>query len=602
MTNTNTKNYKQALIVVLTTIVMTMLICTYATDNVYGATYPKVKNLKTTNTVYNSTTLTWKKPSKNVKGYVVKVYKKNKTKYVLIRTQKISKTKTKYVVKNLTINTKYKLNVYAQYEQKYKQKKKIRTRVKTSSGTSAFVTPSIDKPTISIAKSDISPTSVKIKITMATVSAKKAQGFTVYNKGKIINSKYIKKSVKSTKNGKTSCTYTVSGLNDGTSYKFTVKPYVTISKTKKYGSISKAVSGSTPIIVPDTPASVEATELTPTSITLTINKANTSGAKATSGYHVYVNNVKTATITTSSNVNTHTYTANNLTTGKQYTFKVTPYRTVGKNTLNTKLGTSKTIYATTPIKPIINNWAEALDALKSPDKNKQDAGLDWFEDNGFIVDIARDEKGNPTIEDRTMIANVQEEFDNRIQSDDYNIDYISPFSDKGQEKEYALEEDFEYIMTHFPNIKQQDDVTKAALTAISICNIYTYDNTAKDIETGEEYKYVGKHNKLGSCEDFARAYHYCLNKLGVPCYEMLNDRLNHDWDIVKINGNYYNVDPTYINANDKGHYAFMSYFLISDVKKGQRCNTSKYLRCTDQSKDNESYEQFDKYSPDHKIQ
>lgn len=49
------------------------------------------------------------------------------------------------------------------------------------------------------------------------------------------------------------------------------------------------------------------------------------------------------------------------------------------------------------------------------------------------------------------------------------------------------------------------------------------------------------------CAGYTLAYSYIMNKLGVECEYVTSLEMNHAWNVIKINGKWYNVDLTYDN-------------------------------------------------------
>jgi len=80
------------------------------------------------------------------------------------------------------------------------------------------------------------------------------------------------------------------------------------------------------------------------------------------------------------------------------------------------------------------------------------------------------------------------------------------------------------------------------------------------------------------CQGYAESYKYLLNKLGIYCEVVTSKSLNHAWNLVKIDGETYNVDCTFddptlslktgdlVIAPDSDLYGYVShiYFLKSD--------------------------------------
>ncbi len=71
------------------------------------------------------------------------------------------------------------------------------------------------------------------------------------------------------------------------------------------------------------------------------------------------------------------------------------------------------------------------------------------------------------------------------------------------------------------------------------------------------------------CQGFTLAYIYLMNRLGIPCVYVASDTMNHSWNLIEIDGAWYNVDVTFDNHDydmDTNTYGSVlhSYFLKSD--------------------------------------
>lgn len=66
-------------------------------------------------------------------------------------------------------------------------------------------------------------------------------------------------------------------------------------------------------------------------------------------------------------------------------------------------------------------------------------------------------------------------------------------------------------------------------------------------------------NNKGICVGYAQAYKLIMDKLNIPCEMSISKEMEHAWNVIKIDGNWYNVDVTY-SLNSKGY----DYFLKSD--------------------------------------
>lgn len=72
--------------------------------------------------------------------------------------------------------------------------------------------------------------------------------------------------------------------------------------------------------------------------------------------------------------------------------------------------------------------------------------------------------------------------------------------------------------------------------------------------------------KKGVCQSYAFLYQYVLMKNGFECYTTVShDVMNHAWNLIKIDGKFYNVDITWDDpTNDVLGRVNHDYFLLSD--------------------------------------
>lgn len=72
---------------------------------------------------------------------------------------------------------------------------------------------------------------------------------------------------------------------------------------------------------------------------------------------------------------------------------------------------------------------------------------------------------------------------------------------------------------------------------------------------------------IGVCQAYSLLTRYLLRQLGVECECVSSDGLNHEWNIVKIDGHWYHMDVTWDDRDDKGFYGQVSheFFLSSDA-------------------------------------
>ena len=99
-----------------------------------------------------------------------------------------------------------------------------------------------------------------------------------------------------------------------------------------------------------------------------------------------------------------------------------------------------------------------------------------------------------------------------------------------------------------------NDVQKALTVHDALCDIATYPDLGTFDESTGSYSAdkLIYHNAYGIfydgnavCQGYALAYIYLMNQLGIPCEYVASDTINHGWNKIKIDGNWYNVDVTW---------------------------------------------------------
>ncbi|MBQ8941774.1 MAG: hypothetical protein IJ062_08045 [Firmicutes bacterium] len=95
-------------------------------------------------------------------------------------------------------------------------------------------------------------------------------------------------------------------------------------------------------------------------------------------------------------------------------------------------------------------------------------------------------------------------------------------------------------------------------------------------------------NKKGVCEAYANTFMALCSLSGIECHIVTGklDGVNHAWNVVKIDGEYYNVDVTSDDpVPDEPQHVYRSYFNITDVQLNRShipddntyiCSSEKY--------------------------
>lgn len=73
-------------------------------------------------------------------------------------------------------------------------------------------------------------------------------------------------------------------------------------------------------------------------------------------------------------------------------------------------------------------------------------------------------------------------------------------------------------------------------------------------------------DQLAVCNGYALAYKYLLNQVGIECMMVSSSKLNHAWNMVKLDGEYYQVDTTWDDpVKDRLGRARHFYMFVSDA-------------------------------------
>lgn len=95
---------------------------------------------------------------------------------------------------------------------------------------------------------------------------------------------------------------------------------------------------------------------------------------------------------------------------------------------------------------------------------------------------------------------------------------------------------------------QMSDLEKAVVLHdyLTINCEYDYENYLAGKIPFESYSAYGTLvNHTAVCQGYALAYKYLLNQVGIDCYMVSSDTMNHAWNMVVLDGQYYQVDVTW---------------------------------------------------------
>lgn len=107
-----------------------------------------------------------------------------------------------------------------------------------------------------------------------------------------------------------------------------------------------------------------------------------------------------------------------------------------------------------------------------------------------------------------------------------------------------------------------DDLHKARYLHDMLATQAEYTDTSDDIEHSA---YGALVNSKAVCQGYTHAYGLLLKTCGVDSTIVVSSKMKHEWNMVKIGGNFYHVDVTWDDPteDDRG-YVEHTYFMLSD--------------------------------------
>ena len=126
---------------------------------------------------------------------------------------------------------------------------------------------------------------------------------------------------------------------------------------------------------------------------------------------------------------------------------------------------------------------------------------------------------------------------------------------------------------------------------------YDYDDYLAGTVPADSYRSGGLFiNGVGVCQAYAYGYQYILCKLGLECYVTSSSGMDHAWNIVELDGEYYHVDCTWDDPmEDNWGVVYHDDFLLSDeaaINGGHEgWDLSSTISCTDKKYENEYWTQ-----------
>lgn len=91
-------------------------------------------------------------------------------------------------------------------------------------------------------------------------------------------------------------------------------------------------------------------------------------------------------------------------------------------------------------------------------------------------------------------------------------------------------------------------------------------------------------NKKGTCTSYTGFYKAAMDKLGIPCKVAVSSDIQHEWNVIQIDGNWYHADITYddpVGVDSMTYANFMKSDKIMGITGHINWKITGGIKCTD---------------------
>ena len=148
------------------------------------------------------------------------------------------------------------------------------------------------------------------------------------------------------------------------------------------------------------------------------------------------------------------------------------------------------------------------------------------------------------------------------------------------ETKSQIQDKYNKIQAEVKNVKKELNINAGSMSQMEIAlkiHDYLVLNAEYDYDTLNTYGKVSDEshkaygilvNKIGVCDGYANAYKLLLHEYGIDSVVVISTSMSHAWNMVNIDGKYYQVDVTWddpiINGKDLNGYVSHTYFMKND--------------------------------------
>ena len=129
-----------------------------------------------------------------------------------------------------------------------------------------------------------------------------------------------------------------------------------------------------------------------------------------------------------------------------------------------------------------------------------------------------------------------------------------------------VDEKVDYVVKNFKEKYIKDDYTdyekEAAVVSYLINNcVYDYELYYDREHTSMDgfFAHGALVNNKAVCSGYAEACQLLFDSIGIECHTISSSELNHAWNVVKIDGKYYQLDVTWIDCNNISDFSFFNF-------------------------------------------
>lgn len=155
-----------------------------------------------------------------------------------------------------------------------------------------------------------------------------------------------------------------------------------------------------------------------------------------------------------------------------------------------------------------------------------------------------------------------------------------------EEKLAAAKQEFtekvDEIIASVPTDKNEYEIEKYINNYIIENCVYDVDAVANDNVKGNENDAYGAIVEGSAvCEGYARAFQLLCNSVGIECVNIVgNAGEPHQWNCVKIDNEWYQIDVTWNDADEQGEISYNRYFNLTDKKISKTHKVAKIFKET----------------------